>query len=272
MLEPIVAKYALHGVTRADIWALAAISTADFLKGGQNTIFSFDWYGRPTCDQRNDTCLESDCSKTRGPDRKLPSSDLDTHGMLAYFNDTFGLTAKETVALMGVHTAGLVHREFSGFVGDGWSKTHAHLDNTYYVELVGAGASLDDRVQGSLNWTLSEVNNSDLVGIPNRFEWTQNKLVMLNADIALVRDFSGYINKKGKVNCTFLGGNACPVAVDTMDQMTVYRNNGTLWLEDFRDVLSYMLEFPYNTSGGCDKELCLIGEVTKDKKSVDFEK
>ena len=99
------------GMTRADIWVLAALQGASGSQpnGDQdNQEFAMDWIGRPTCDDLNLAidCVENSCTQTRGPDRALPSPNLDTHELLAYFSTEFGFDARDTVAIMGAHTLG----------------------------------------------------------------------------------------------------------------------------------------------------------------------
>ena len=272
VLESIVSKFAVNGVTRSDIWALAAMTYADRHQGRPRIDFPFKWYGRPTCEMLNTVCHnvtgeDVPCSPTQGPHRVLPSSNLDTHGILDYFDKTFGFNAQETVALMGAHTLGKVQRANTGFVGDGWDSDPSLLDNAYFSGLVG-GNSTNDTLADLMNviptWRRTLINNTDLVGsnIPNRHEWQQEKKVMLNSDISLVRDFNGRIKPNGKVRCAFTGKKMCPAALLTIHHVAMYRNNNMLWVEDFRDVFTFMLEFPYMTTGvDCPHGLCLISDL-----------
>jgi len=70
-------------------------------------------------------------------------------------------------------------------------------------------------------------------------------IIMLNTDIGLVRNLIGEIDEDGEVNCEFRGNGACPAA-STLPQMAVYRNNNSIWLDDFKDALEKML------AQGCD--------------------
>lgn len=272
VLEPIVAEFAVNGVTRPDIWTLAALTYADRHQGRPRIAFPFKWYGRPTCETlytvcRNVTEEEVPCSATQGPHRALPSSNLDTHGILDYFDKTFGLDAQETVALMGAHTLGKVQRTNSGFVGDGWDSDPSLLDNAYFTGLVGGNSTNDtlaNLVNGIPNWKRVLINNADLDGstLPNRHQWQQGNKVMFNSDISLVRDFQGRIRPNGKVRCSFTGRNACPAALLTIRHAALYQNNNMLWVEDFRDVFTFVLEFPYMTTGvDCTQGLCLISDL-----------
>jgi hypothetical protein len=270
VLQPIVDEHAINGVTRADIWALAALLGAEQSLGFQKVVFTFEWFGRPNCEMLNDVgdCVESNCTATRGPHRDLPGPDLDTHGVLEYFETTFGLDTQETIALMGAHSIGKVERNESGFVGIGWDTNPLILNNGYFIELIGR-ATVDDPIEDVINKALlfrqNEIRNDDLERFPNRHQWNlgdqredhSTQVIMLNADIALVRNFTGQIGNDGEVNCTFkLGTNLCPVALDTIDHVRTYQTNNLLWLQHFRDVYEYMLEFPFKASNTtCGEEV-----------------
>ena len=77
---------------------------------------------------------------------------------------------------------------------------------------------------------------------------------MLNADIALVRDFTDFIDDEGEVSCSFrfTNNNACPYAAMTLDFMGEFRLNNRVWVEAFQEVLTKMVEHGYDTSAGCD--------------------
>jgi hypothetical protein len=119
-LQPVVDLYSHtdFGVTRADLWVLAALEGAS---GSQDTLepreFAMEWVGRPTCEDLNSVCVDSNgndngCSEDRGPHRELPSPDLDTKELLAYFQTEFDYQeAWETVAIMGAHSLGTLSRE-----------------------------------------------------------------------------------------------------------------------------------------------------------------
>jgi len=68
----------------------------------------------------------------------------------------------------------------------------------------------------------------------------EHPLIMLNADIALVRSFGGDLLSNGDVRCRFKGQNACPIA-STLAQMSMYSNNNDLWLYDFKSALEKMV-------------------------------
>ena len=144
-LAPIVADLEddLLGVSRADLWAFAALVAADV---SQNNLIFSDTFkvGRENCETVG-TCIndENSCA-TNGPDQTSdhPSNDLTTHQLIAFMNAHFGFDARETVALMGVHTLGRALPENSGFEGgSGWVVNNTHLgkflrlSTRYYVLL-----------------------------------------------------------------------------------------------------------------------------------------
>lgn len=125
-LRPVVDLFSHFGVTRADIWVLAALEGANGAQANDSLhrkAFSMDWIGRPTCDALNSVCADKNgndvgCTEDRGPHRELPSPHLDTHGLLEYFRVEFDYTEPwETVAIMGAHTLGVLSRVNSGFNG-----------------------------------------------------------------------------------------------------------------------------------------------------------
>jgi hypothetical protein len=72
-----------------------------------------------------------------------------------------------------------------------------------------------------------------------------NANIMLNADIALVRDLGieNDLDPTGLAQCAFRGppNERCPVA-STLTQASVYRNDNSVWLSDFKVALKMMLE------------------------------
>eukprot|EP00594_Rhizosolenia_setigera_P004248 CAMPEP_0178939192 /NCGR_PEP_ID=MMETSP0789-20121207/67_1 /TAXON_ID=3005 /ORGANISM="Rhizosolenia setigera, Strain CCMP 1694" /LENGTH=326 /DNA_ID=CAMNT_0020617993 /DNA_START=1075 /DNA_END=2052 /DNA_ORIENTATION=- len=237
------------GLSRADIWALSAITATNFgldRDGGSSTYFEMSYYGR-------ENCAEND--PTGGFDHELPPPDLDTDGVLDFFADNFEFSDQETCAIMGAHTLGTLSQANSGFVADGWVRSNHLLNNRYYEGIVGEGTTEDEWFEAP-GWTLVEIENED--PMPNRFQWERGNgddndesscsggilsaifggncdeddddttTIMLNADIALVRTFGDNLSEDGDVSCDFRGRDACPAA-DTLEQMAAYRMDNDLW-------------------------------------------
>jgi hypothetical protein len=125
-LAPIVAELENDdfGISRADIWAYAALVAADVSQN--NLVFTDEFsIGRQNCETVG-TCGSTDplvCA-TSGPDQfgDFPSNDLTTHQLLDFMDEHFGFNADETVAIMGAHTIGRALPQNSGIQGqNGWS-------------------------------------------------------------------------------------------------------------------------------------------------------
>jgi hypothetical protein len=82
-------------LTRADVWALAALSAAEAMQGNApgSMPYNLEYYGRESCsDERG------------GPDVTMPSNHILTEDLLEFFHDEFDFNPTDTVAIMGVHT------------------------------------------------------------------------------------------------------------------------------------------------------------------------
>ena len=265
--------FATHGITRSDMWVLAGLTAAEVLQPQSATIVQFPmlWFGRPTCEmlQSKVPCLNNICGAFNGPQRDLPSPNLDTRRILEYFATNFQFDAKETCALMGAHSLGKVARTNSGFVGTGWDSSPLVLNNAYYEGIVGP---VNDRVNGAPSgWKSSQIGNSDLrnhgLNIPDRNQWSSGTTLMLNTDMGLVRDLSANMDPTtGKADCNFTplnnGAPICPAALQTLDFMAAYRDDNSLWVQDFKAVFTKMMDLPFKTQGGsCGQEVCFIANL-----------
>jgi hypothetical protein len=158
------------GLTRADIWAMAAMVSAQDAQPNNNDsqVYNFEWYGRSTCSAVD--------GKGR-PDRALPSADLETHQLLAFFNVEFGLNERETVAIMGAHSIGTLTQTNSGFDGpSGWTSNTDVLDHRYYSELIGGDRNVFtddfDTLLDAPNWNQVLIINPE-ADIPDRYQWNR---------------------------------------------------------------------------------------------------
>ncbi len=269
--EPIDAIYPLvmkfeDRYSRADIWTMATLVSADLaVVDGRPHGYHFlmRYVGRTDC-------KGADAKGVGGPDIAMPTNDLTTHELLAFFKDEFDMDIDETVAIMGAHAVAVAHRENVGFGNvdkeDGWVyDAHEYeLNSRYYDMLIG-----DD-----MTWEIELVHNKN--GVPSRYQWHQEKggederPIMTNTDMALARDLSGYMNvdkdgNEGAVSCAYkveekeAGGSthtrrrsvqskpvACPVAHDTVAKMHEYKMDNELFLIDFEHALEKMLNNGYN--------------------------
>lgn len=292
-IQPLVEKYS-EWLSRADIWALAALAGVEMYQRFQGPKISFPmyYYGRVDCDEdtsrRCRTELDSDikCSATTGEFQTMPSPDLTTHELLHYFREIFAFTARETVVAMGAHTFGVSDRFNSGFSGPrGWVDTRNIIDNEYYVQLVGGTlrSRMISRVDDAPHWGHQFSRNDDLEDIASRFMWIRRSqatteetgsdisLVMLTSDIAIVRNLENEIDSETKrVSCDFVcreeaecrlsNPRRCPYSVNTLNMAAELKANNTQFVLEFSGVLNKMFTTGYDTSSDCipgSNEKCL---------------
>ena len=190
------------GFSRADIWALSALVGADVAQPFPIVDFPLTTIGRVNCEDLGKPCLNSNgaqrpCRSDRGPHRDLPHADITTDDLFHFFSSAFGFGVKQTVALLGAHTLGILTRENSGFDGqDGWVTDQTVLDNNYYFELVGLvdpEKDFADQLDQAPPWFRAFEDNSDLPGIPDRHVWEAfpegqdgQRILMLNADVRTI--------------------------------------------------------------------------------------
>lgn len=120
-LEKIVDEFeneALN-VTRADIWAFAALVAVE---DAQTTLVFTDEFkvGRKTCETTNN-CNTSDKSLCARFGNEIgdafPIPSLTTHELMNFMQNRFGYSADDTVAIMGAHTLGKATPTHVGFNG-----------------------------------------------------------------------------------------------------------------------------------------------------------
>mmetsp|Transcript_1395 Transcript_1395/g.3529 ORF Transcript_1395/g.3529 Transcript_1395/m.3529 type:complete len:540 (-) Transcript_1395:91-1710(-) len=255
--------------SRADIWALATLVSADMAVLGprpEGLHFPMRYFGRKDCHGASP-------SGVGGPDVPMCKNDLTTHELLDFFKKYFDFDTEETVVIMGVHAVGVAHRNNIGFGNkdkeDGWvfdAESYV-LNNRYYGMLVGPT---------KVDWELELVENDN--GIPDRYQWyneqdgKEERPIMTNADMALVMDLEDhmYVDKdgnEGAADCAFQDDTkshsdgdgyrlrrklqsygakaACPVADDTIELMLEYQMDNERWLVEFERVLEKMVKNGY---------------------------
>lgn len=319
-LRPVVEEWAYSpnapALSRADIWALAALTAAEVTQpgfgrsSGPEVLFPMDWIGRVDCDRDPSAACPDDpssCSETAGPKRSLPSAvNITTHTLLNFFRDEFDFSPRDTVAIMGSHTIGTAKRTNSGFDGPhGWEFSNDKFAGSgYYDKIVGGNGfdSLEDLTEDDLFFTTKweqefidnrnkgthdvyqwfhqkEVKDVRVNGDPNRTEINYERIIMTNADIALVRDFSGYLDDEdtGLVRCNFRccpddTMPVCPAASLTLNIAAEYKFNNTLWLLDFRDAFDRMLTRgeggQYGREECADGPPCVLGGVMEVERAL----
>ena len=283
LLEPIEALQSVvddHAgpdrlLSRADIWMLSAFAGIDVTQGPQRIDFPLRHIGRVNCEDANTICRNEAgtqvvCNQVRGPFRFVPPNDITTHDLFEFFDNEFGFTVKQTVALMGAHTIGELQRENSGIDGpSGWLINNDVFDNEYYAELVGGSSINDPRavlVEQAPPWTHNVERNNDLPRFPNKQVWTGfpegTKIIMLNADIAIVRELTDdNMDENGVVSCAFVGASRCPVAERSFQFAAEYTFDNLMWLIDFAEVMEIMTTKGYERSNCAAFDVCSLTPI-----------
>jgi hypothetical protein len=89
-------------------------------------------------------------------------------------------------------------------------------------------------------------------------------IVMLNADIAIVRDLNenNMNSETGEVSCQFVdrSGNdpTCPHVDGALQEAARYTFNNEAWLIDFEDVLRRMVNAGYVITTNCVDDICKL--------------
>jgi hypothetical protein len=284
-LAPIVEKYKAS-LSRADSWVLAAQVASQMSQSSKSNFkvnFDFTEFGRVDCEKQQSVCrneagISHGCSATRGPHREIPGANTNTHDLFAFFKTNYDFNQRETVAIMGAHTIGVLTRKNSGVEGPhGWVLENRILDNGYYAELIGGNGPNEpvrSLKQRAPNWLRHFESNSDLPEFDDINIWhglpegeKGRVIVMLNADIAIVRDLneSNMNSKTGEVSCKFIDNSgkdsSCPHVEGALQEAARYRFSNRFWLIDFEDALRKLLNAGYAISNNCIDGLCKLDKV-----------
>jgi len=154
------------GISYADLYTLAGVVAIEIMGGPKIT-----W--RP-----GRTDAPSSAGAT--PDGRLPDASKGTEHIRDIFY-RMGFNDREIVALIGAHSIGKCHTDRSGYDGP-WTKAPTMFTNMFYKEL------LDN------TWTVRKWNG------PEQYQDKEKALMMLPADLALVKDpqFKKYVEMYAK--------------------------------------------------------------------------
>ena len=197
---------------------------------------TFKW-GRTDCDDSPYTDEEFE----------FPEGTMTRSEMMTYFEDHFGYTGKEVVALMGAHTLGLNTLDNSGYEGKYTNKPLA-LDNTYYSDMLSSSG---------LTWTNEETSEG-------KWQFTsEDDTTRLNTDLELVYDLT---LDSDTAECTCTVGDDCDEA-SSYNLVKTYANvsnsicacfeslsksfvsfdqNADTWATDFAAIMEKLMETGYD--------------------------
>jgi len=161
LLEPLKQKY--PGITYSDLWSLGGAVAVEAMGGPK-----INW--RPG---RVDKADDKGCT----PDGRLPDAKKGPDHVSEVFY-RMGFNDREIVALLGAHAVGRCHTDRSGFFGP-WTQSPTVFSNDFFVQLINT------------TWTKKKWEG------PEQYEDPSGKLMMLPADLALIRDPAFKKNSRG---------------------------------------------------------------------------
>ncbi|KAG5493775.1 hypothetical protein JKF63_01607 [Porcisia hertigi] len=169
-LEPLKKKYSQ--ISYADLWVLAAYVAIEYMGG---PAIPYKW-GR----------VDAKDGSVCGPDGRLPDASQTQKHVRSIFK-RLGFNDQETVALIGAHTCGECHLQYSGYDGP-WTHDKNGFDNSFFTAL------LDEE------WVVNpKVENMQMM------DRATTKLMMLPSDMCLLLDpsYRKYVELYAKDNDVF---------------------------------------------------------------------
>ncbi|KAI9034228.1 heme peroxidase [Hyaloraphidium curvatum] len=222
------------GMSRADFWMLAMVVATEVANNGGVPGLAMR-FGRD--DSTN--CPGSEANVV------FPAAHGNGPATFAFFNLSFGFTAAETTALLGMHSLGRVLQANSGFNFGPWVQGQGQVPtnlrgDAYYRNMV------------QRPWTQTDATPN---GAERHWQWTNrgSNSGFLNADVGIFKSFTTQAN--GRASCTRFGGGGggggggnCPDAA-TAGAVRNFANNNAAWLSAVGPVLTKMMErgYPANT-------------------------
>ena len=187
-LRPIVEKFEKY-LSRADTWAICALTALGI---STSSTYPMTFIGRQTCEDSDDIGNGGGYFDTYG-------DEVHTSALVHHFYKYFGFDDKCTVAAMGVHGISKMKPEISGH-GNGhysatWVKDASHMMSNEYFK----GFKYYD-------WTYEVRDNVAYSEFGQKSQWyygsyDPSRLVILNADVAMVWNFADYVDNKGNIYC-----------------------------------------------------------------------
>ena len=234
-LESIYTKYQ-NKMSRADFWVTAGLLALEYASnpsiGIRNqSILEVDpipnlgfWFGRPDC------ITSPDADETGGT---FPIPEVGWNDTYSWFDYHFGLTVRETVALIGAHTLGRAHLNASGYINP-WVVPGSNILNNWFYQFL---------YDQTVAWHQFEVEGSGVIqwgSMPSR------NAMMFNSDMCLWIKIVDHLdlNNRGSVSCAFVVNQTemevCPPQEETRGIVLEYIQDQELWLREFAEVFQKM--------------------------------
>jgi hypothetical protein len=222
-------------MSRTDFWitsAILALESAREIADDTDTLPDIPFYfGRRQCSTSPDSLNTKD----------FPSAVKAWNHVKDWFNSNFpSFTNDDIVAILGAHTLGGTHSDASGFVTsnsafNSWVTSFLVLDNDFYVQLLDTGNNWQSNIPAG-KWLWTEDTNRDLI--------------MLNTDIAMVRNIEPNVDSVGQVSCDFsdTNNNGCGTANVPVTIAERYKNSNQKWLDAFAQAFEKMITVSYDVN------------------------
>ncbi|KAL7550559.1 hypothetical protein ACHAWF_013781 [Thalassiosira exigua] len=183
-------------ISRADFWVMSAEGVMKHASGGGFDLEDRFLFGRP----ERDVCS--------GSGDRVPTA-AGCHENRRVFLDNMGLDWTEATALMGGHTMGKGHSEFSGHDGL-WMPNYEDSmkwDNKYYLEMMGRAWWKRENPDPTKDddWTTGDPDAGD------------DQKMMLNTDLCFAFDSTDCCSRtdledsRGNSHCLIFQNDQCPV-------------------------------------------------------------
>jgi hypothetical protein len=154
---------------RADFWAIAGTIALEY--GVELDDINIDKMPEIGYFCGRQTCHSSPFTKNMF---KFPSATSCFQDILDWFFPRFNFTTRDIVALLGVHTLGMTHKENSGFHGP-WVKNKAAFNNEWFQQLKSFYQLAPEITPFHRSKYIQDIFNKwEQVEItPGRFQWTR---------------------------------------------------------------------------------------------------
>jgi len=233
-------------ISRADFWVMLAKLAVERADPTRSISLPYA-YGRKD---------SSNCYY--GTSSRLPDAELSTSIQNVFVN-RMQLTLSQTVALLGGHTLGHVHPQFSGYgltntggnlLNNAWDGTPNQFDNQYYQTLLAPWQNqhANGDTTNTVVFNISDTKNIWLHPLNNGIIPPN---IMLNADMALAYTISTANNNLGVLGQTCSdnnGGCRNPTATSrptTLGLVQTFANNNTAFLIAFQQAFPSMVNVGY---------------------------